>query len=165
MLYGVYCYYFDIPLEHITCARYLPFKPFCQLVLVSFLSNFTNSRSCWSYLQYISCFTYLFFHEILLVHLYHKCKLYEPMRNSWCHDFCFPKYFAILHTYPFLPLYLISENLFGKIKFDELDFYFTSSLIFTSFVACKNQFWNWFLQAKNPVRRIWFFQLDFFKFM
>ena len=37
LLYGVYCYYFDIPLEHIICARYIPFKPFCQLVLVTFL--------------------------------------------------------------------------------------------------------------------------------
>ena len=33
----------------------------------------------------------------------------------------------------------------------------------TRFLACKNQFWNWFLQAKNLVLRTWFFQLDFSK--
>ena len=33
-----------------------------------------------------------------------------------------------------------------------------------SCLSCKNQFQNWFLQAKNPVRRTWFFQLDFSKF-
>ena len=31
-------------------------------------------------------------------------------------------------------------------------------------VACKNQFWNGFLQTKNPVRWTWFFQLAFSKF-
>ena len=25
---------------------------------------------------------------------------------------------------------------------------------------CKNQFWNWFLKAKNPVCRTWFLQLE-----
>ena len=29
---------------------------------------------------------------------------------------------------------------------------------FTACVACKNQFRNWFLQAKNPVCRTWFFK-------
>ena len=33
----------------------------------------------------------------------------------------------------------------------------------TGFLACKNQFQNWFLQAKNPVCRTWFLQLDFSK--
>ena len=37
-------------------------------------------------------------------------------------------------------------------------------LIFTACVACKNRFPNWYLQAKNPDRRIWFSQLDFSKF-
>ena len=36
-------------------------------------------------------------------------------------------------------------------------------MIFTACVACKNQFRNWFLLAKNPFRRIWFLQLDFSK--
>ena len=33
---------------------------------------------------------------------------------------------------------------------------------FTACVACKNQFPNWFLKAKNPVHGTWVFQLDFF---
>jgi hypothetical protein len=36
-------------------------------------------------------------------------------------------------------------------------------LIFTACVACKNQFQNLFMQAKNPVCRTGFLQLDFSK--
>ena len=36
-------------------------------------------------------------------------------------------------------------------------------MIVTACVACKNQFRNWFLQAKNPVCWTWFLQLDFSK--
>jgi hypothetical protein len=56
------------------------------------------------------------------------------------------------------------KNQFGKIKYDKLDFKSILNLIFTACVACKNQFQNLFLQAKNPVFRTWFFQLDFSKF-
>ena len=52
LLYGVYCYYFDIPLEHIIGARYIPFKPFCQLVLVTFLPTYKFKEL--KILQYIS---------------------------------------------------------------------------------------------------------------
>ena len=38
-----------------------------------------------------------------------------------------------------------------------------SNWISIAWVACKNQFRNWFLQAKNPALRTWFFQLDFSK--
>ena len=37
------------------------------------------------------------------------------------------------------------------------------NLIFTACVACENQFWNWFLQAKNPVCWNCFLQPDFSK--
>ena len=47
-----------------------------------------------------------------------------------------------------------------KIEFDELDFLSISNWIFTAWLACKNQFWNWFLQAKNPVCRTWFFKIQ-----
>ena len=33
----------------------------------------------------------------------------------------------------------------------------------TGFLAWKNRFQNWFLQAKSPVCRTWFLQLDFQK--
>ena len=37
-----------------------------------------------------------------------------------------------------------------------------SNWIFTACVACKNQFWTWFLQVKNPVSNM-IFQTWFFK--
>ena len=37
----------------------------------------------------------------------------------------------------------------------------TGFLLPNAYVACKNQFQNWFLLAKNPVHRTWFLQLDF----
>ena len=52
---------------------------------------------------------------------------------------------------------------FRKIKFDELEFLSISNWIFTACLACKNQFRNWFLQAKNPVRWNWCLQLYFSK--
>ena len=58
-----------------------------------------------------------------------------------------------------IPLFIWTwflKNQFGKIKS-------ISNLIFSACVACKHQFWNWFLQAKNPVHRTWFFQLAFSK--
>ena len=39
--------------------------------------------------------------------------------------------------------------------------YGISNWIFTACVACIIQFWNWFLQAKNPVCWNWFLQLNF----
>ena len=36
----------------------------------------------------------------------------------------------------------------------------STNWIFTAQVACKNQFGNWFLQAKNPICRTWFLQPD-----
>ena len=99
LLYGVYCYYFDIPLDHITCARYIPLKPFCQLALVTFLSIVSYKFKELKIFA-VHILIYGFFMRFL-VHLYHECKLYEPMRNSWCHDSCFPKYFAILYTFGF----------------------------------------------------------------
>ena len=68
------------------------------------------------------------------------------------------------HLYPLLNCTWFLKNQFRKIKFDQLDFLPILKLIFTACVACKNQFQNWFLQAKNPVHRNWFFQLDFSKF-
>ena len=50
-----------------------------------------------------------------------------------------------------------------KIKFVEQDFQSVSNLIFTTYVACKNQFQNWFLLAKNPVCQTWLLQHDFSK--
>ena len=50
-----------------------------------------------------------------------------------------------------------------KIKFVEQDFQSVSNLIFTTYVACKNQFQNWFLLAKNPVCHPQFLQLVFSK--
>ena len=52
---------------------------------------------------------------------------------------------------PLLICTWIMKNQVGKIKFDELDFLSISNRIFTACVACKSQFWNWFLQVKNPV--------------
>ena len=37
------------------------------------------------------------------------------------------------------------------------------NLIFTACVVCKNQFRNWYLEAKNPVCWAWSLQLDFLK--
>ena len=54
---------------------------------------------------------------------------------------------------PLLICNWILKNQVGKIKFDKLDFYCLFSLQ-------KSIFWNWFLDAKNPV---WFLQLDFSK--
>ena len=69
-----------------------------------------------------------------------------------------------LDSLPPVDLYMISENQFGRIKFDKLDFQSISNSIFTAREACKNQFLDWFLQAKNSVRWPWVFQLDFSKF-
>ena len=51
------------------------------------------------------------------------------------------------------------KNKFGRIKFEELEFWSILKRIFTASVACKDQFRNWF-----PFHRTWFFQLDFSKF-
>ena len=44
------------------------------------------------------------------------------------------------------------KNHFGKIKFDDLEFWSISNWIFTPSAACKNQFWNWFLQATQAIK-------------
>ena len=64
-------------------------------------------------------------------------------------------------TRPLLICTWFLKNQLGKIKLDKLDFLSISNLIFTACVDCKNQFRNWFLQAKNPVRRNWFFKVYF----
>ena len=66
-------------------------------------------------------------------------------------------------NYPLLLCTWFLKNRFGKIRFGKLDFLAISNYIFTACVACKNQFRNWFLEAKNPVCRTWFLQFDFSK--
>ena len=75
-------------------------------------------------------------------------KLWSGIFCQWYSCLCLP---LLISTW-FL------KNQFGKNKFNKLDFYAFSNLIFTASVAFKNQFWNWFLKAKNPVRRNWFFK-------
>ena len=65
------------------------------------------------------------------------------------------------YSYPLLICTWFLKNQFWKIQFDKLDFKSISNWIFTACAACKNPFQNWFLQAKNPVCRTWFLQLDF----
>ena len=55
--------------------------------------------------------------------------------------------------YPLVDLYLNFEKSI-----------WTTQVWRTGFLACKNQFQNWFLQTKNPVCQIGVFQLDFSKF-
>ena len=84
-------------------------------------------------------------------------RLYNISMNNWS-----AKMKPVYDTNPLLICNWFLKNQFGK-KFDELDFQSISNWIFTACVACKNQFWNWFLQAENPVCRTWFLQLDFSK--
>ena len=62
---------------------------------------------------------------------------------------------------PPVDLYLISEKSIWKYQVRRTGFLVYYEL---DYVACKNQFQNWFLQAKNPVSWTGFFQLDFLKF-
>ena len=88
--------------------------------------------------------------------------------QSWCkeageftvglHRF----YFCSIWANPLLICTWFLKNQSGKIKFVKMDFQSILNLIFTACVSCKNQFRNQFLQAKNPVHRNWFLQLDFF---
>ena len=88
--------------------------------------------------------------------------------QSWCkeageftvglHRF----YFCSIWANPLLICTWFLKNQSGKIKFVKMDFQSILNLILTACVSCKNQFRNQFLQAKNPVHRNWFLQLDFF---
>ena len=54
------------------------------------------------------------------------------------------------------PLLISTKKSIWKNQVWQSGFLVYFKLDFTACAACKNQVWNWFLKAKNPVRRIWF---------